>query len=147
MHQFQQGLPIAVIACASLILAACGGSGDGHADTARLNERSCAQAYYASDAAAPGTGADPLFAEQWHLVNDGQSGGTPGEDLNVAGAWQVADGTGVRVAIVDSGIEVVHEDLLPNIVPGGSFNYRQGKHLGSDYPLPCAAGNVHGTAV
>src|SRR5690606_3182348 len=52
-----------------------------------------------------------------------------------------------RVAIVDSGIEVVHEDLLPNIVPGGSFNYRQGKHLGSDYPLPCAAGNVHGTAV
>ena len=24
---------------------------------------------------------DPLFSQQWHLNNTGQSGGTPGEDI------------------------------------------------------------------
>lgn len=149
MSQVLQGLPTAAVACASLILAACGGGGGGDRppDTARLNEANCTQAYFASEAPAPRSGADPLLPSQWHLANNGQSGGTPGEDLHVAGAWQVATGAGVRVAIIDSGIEVVHEDLLPNVVPGGSFNYRPGAHAGSEYPLPCAAGNVHGTAV
>lgn len=149
MRQITQGLPAVAIACVSLLLAACGGSGgdrdDG--DSSRLNEASCSKAYFATTPADPVTGPDPLAPAQWHLKNTGQSNGTPGEDLNVEGAWQVADGAGVRIAVVDSGIEVVHEDLLPNIVPGASFNYRPGKHFGSAYPLPCSAGNVHGTAV
>ena len=148
MPQVPQGLSAALVACASLILAACGSGGGGdRADTQRLNEADCAQAYFLTDPPEPRTGPDPLLDSLWHLVNTGQSGGTPGEDLRITDAWAQADGTGVRVAIVDSGIEVVHEDLLPNVVAGGSFNYRPGEHFGSDYPLPCGAGNVHGTAV
>src|SRR5690606_1902630 len=118
MRQITQGLPAVAIACVSLLLAACGGSGgdrdDG--DSSRLNEASCSKAYFATTPADPVTGPDPLAPAQWHLKNTGQSNGTPGEDLNVEGAWQVADGAGVRIAVVDSGIEVVHEDLLPNII-------------------------------
>src|SRR5690554_4828693 len=149
MNPVAQGLPTAVVACVSLILAACGGGGDGDRTpgSARLNEANCSQAYFLPDPRAPASGTDPFFTSQWHLDNTGQSGGTAGEDLRVAGAWQRVDGAGVRVAVLDSGIEVTHEDLRPNIVAGGSFNYRPGTHYGSDYPLPCAAGNVHGTAV
>jgi kexin len=129
-------------------MAACGGGGGGGGPgTKRLNEAGCTQPYFLTAAPTPESGADPLLASQWHLGNTGQSGGTPGEDLRIAGAWQQASGAGVQVAVVDSGIEVLHEDLRPNIVAGGSFNYRPGAHFGSDYPLPCAAGNVHGTAV
>src|SRR5690606_20390406 len=129
-------------------LAACGGGGsDGPPAAARLNEPSCAQAYFLTDPRPPASGADPLLPAQWHLANTGQSGGTPGEDLHVGNAWQSVDGAGVRVAVIDSGIEVTHEDLQPNIVPVASSNYRAGTHAGSAYPLPCAAGNVHGTAV
>ncbi len=143
-----QGLPTAAVVCASLLLAACGGGGNGGPPgTARLNEASCTQAYYLTDPRPPSSGTDPLLGTQWHLANTGQSGGTPGEDLRITDAWQLADGAGVRVAVLDSGIEVTHDDLLPNIVPGASFNYRPGTHFGSEYPLPCAAGNVHGTAV
>ncbi len=151
MFHAPQGFSSAAIACALLALAACGGGGGGGDDdgdgSARLNETSCTQAYFAREPAAPLSGPDPLASAQWHLDNTGQNNATPGEDLNILGAWQVADGTGVRIAVVDSGIEVVHEDLLPNVVPGGSFNYRPGKHFGSAYPLPCASGDLHGTAV
>lgn len=146
MFQNTQGFPSVALACACLLLAACGGSGGDDGDSTRLNEAGCRQAYFLTTPPEPVAGADPLASEQWHLRNTGQSGGTPGEDLNVEGAWQVVDGTGVRIAVIDSGIEVVHEDLLPNIVPNASFNYRPGKHFGSAYPLPCSDGN-HGTAV
>ncbi len=78
-----------------------------------------------------GTG-DTLFADQWHLDNTGQAGGTATEDINVDSVWaSCAGGTtcrgeGVRIAIVDDGIEIAHEDLLANIVPGKSYNYLTG---------------------
>ena len=55
-------------------------------------------------------GVDPLFTEQWHLVNTGQTafadrGGLPGADLRMS-ATRAADlsGAGVKLAVVDSGI-------------------------------------------
>ena len=94
-------------------------------------------------------GPDPLLYDQWHLQNSGQSGGTLGEDLNVAGAWSLGiDGLGVRVAIVDDAIEVVHPDLAPNFsaANGVFFNYRAGAAAGS-LPLPYYFEDDHGTAV
>ena len=49
---------------------------------------------------------DPLFPQQWHLLNNGQNGSLPGIDVNVVPVWnntQIA-GRGVCIAIVDDGI-------------------------------------------
>jgi proprotein convertase subtilisin/kexin type 2 len=101
------------------------------------------------------TGTDPLLALQWHLRNSGQTGGTAGEDLRAVDAWGSSRGAGVRVAVIDDAIEVVHADLLPNLVDGASRSYRSGNR-GSVWPLPCSSGTdpvtleakeVHGTAV
>lgn len=66
---------------------------------------------------------DPLFSDQWHLDNTGQQGGTVGQDINVDTVWATYEGTGVRIAIVDDGLEIAHEDLAANVVPGASYNY------------------------
>ena len=72
---------------------------------------------------------DPLTFEQWHITNTGQkafskSAGAPGEDMRMTRA--IADqlsGLGVIMAIVDSGLEIAHEDIFANIIPNGSYNY------------------------
>ncbi|GMR21139.1 MAG: hypothetical protein BMS9Abin36_1738 [Gammaproteobacteria bacterium] len=87
-----------------------------------------------------GGSSDPLYTDQWHLNNTGQDGGTAGEDINVDTVWSSFDGTGVRIAVVDDGLEIAHEDLAANVVSGASY----------DYTLPGygdPTGGAHGTAV
>lgn len=77
--------------------------------------------------------ADPLFADQWNLKNTSQVSAASaavvakaGEDINVQPAWTARPnkGAGIRIAIVDDGIEIGHEDLASNIAPNGtSYNY------------------------
>ncbi len=129
-----------------VLLSACSSGSDSPADTGTgLNEASCALQYTET---TPGTqtGSDPLIGDQWHLNNTGQTGGTPGEDAGVFNAWNRTLGSSVRVAVVDDAIEVTHEDLVANVVPGKSFNYRPAR-LGSSFPLPCNTSDSHGTAV
>lgn len=59
---------------------------------------------------------DPLFAQgsQWYLNNTGQTGGMPGVDLNVLPVWRDYTGEGVRVAIIDDGVDYRHPDLDDN---------------------------------
>lgn len=55
---------------------------------------------------------DPLFVNQWHLRNTGQSGGTIGADIRATYAWDITTGSAHTViAIIDSGIEASHPDL------------------------------------
>ena len=87
---------------------------------------------------------DPLFASQWHLLNTGQRGADgvaawPGEDLNITKAWQLATGTGVRIAVVDDGLDIRHEDL--NVVPGRSWDFRR-----NTWGDPSSGESPHGTA-
>ena len=91
----------------------------------------------------PSASADPLEPDAWHLLNVGQEGGTAGEDVDAAPAWAAGyDGTGIRIAVVDEDLEIGHEDLFWNCLPGKSFNYVDGS---SD---PTGAGpQQHGTAV
>ena len=56
---------------------------------------------------------DPKFDEQWGLYNNSY----PTIDLNACDAWQITKGAGVKVAIVDTGIELAHIDLADNISP------------------------------
>ncbi len=73
------------------------------------------------------SGVDPLFVDQWHLVNAGQAGGTSGEDVHIANVWLAGfSGAGVRIAVVDDGLEIAHEDLASNVVFGKSHNYVDG---------------------
>lgn len=93
-------------------------------------------------------GPDPLLELQWHLLDSGQSGGARA-DLNVAPVWNSCEdgscrGEGVRIAVVDDGLEIRHPDLWPNIVPGASHNYSTG---GSDPSPRATSQDSHGTAV
>ncbi len=60
---------------------------------------------------------DTYAAELWHLENVGQNeGGLPGADINVLPAWEITNGAGVLIAIIDGGVEE-HPDL-PTVQPG-----------------------------
>jgi subtilisin-like proprotein convertase family protein len=97
--------------------------------------------------ASPSLAGDPLFLDQWHLQNTGQVGGTPGEDLNVIPVWITGlKGEGIRIAVVDDGMEITHEDLAANVDAGLSYNYCDG----SFNPTLCGSDTTaseHGTAV
>ena len=51
----------------------------------------------------------------WGLHNTGVAGGTVGADINAFDAWDLSTGEGVVVAIIDSGSDVTHPDLAPNL--------------------------------
>ncbi|MCY3622959.1 MAG: S8 family serine peptidase [Gammaproteobacteria bacterium] len=100
---------------------------------------------------------DPLFGEQWHLVNVGQTafsdrGGVAGADLRMAGAIATdLSGAGVKLGVVDTGLETCHPDLAANAAGGGSFNfaYERLAPLGAspDDPFNFAILGDHGTSV
>ncbi len=74
--------------------------------------------YLAAEAAdgQDGTPSDPDFSKQWGLHNTGQNGGTPDADINAPEAWDIATGSpSVKVAVIDTGIDWKHPDLINNI--------------------------------
>lgn len=87
---------------------------------------------------------DPLFAQQWHLRNTGQSSGTAGADANVTGVWDAFQGSGVVIGVIDDGVELLHPDLAPNATPSWHYDWN-----GNDSnPAPSQANeDFHGTAV
>ncbi len=59
---------------------------------------------------------DTRFGDMWALNNTGQSGGTPGADIDAASAWNLTTGSSnVIVAVIDSGVDYNHPDLAPNM--------------------------------
>jgi kexin len=128
-----------------LAIAGCSSDDDRVAPTVSAGS-GCELSYVLTDSPIL-AGPDPLLAGQWHLQNTGQTGGTGGEDLRATIAWQATRGAGVRVAVVDDAVEIVHPDLQPNLVEGASRSYRPGNR-GTVWPLPCSAAvDDHGTAV
>lgn len=99
---------------------------------------------------APAVSAfDPLYSEQWHLDNTGQTAfaanpAVAGNDLNtkLTQAMGIA-GIGVKVAVIDSGVQIDHPDLAGNVVTG-SRNFVEDSLFPSSYPVDT---NGHGTAV
>ncbi|HVE90810.1 MAG TPA: S8 family serine peptidase [Actinomycetota bacterium] len=60
-------------------------------------------------APSAGAAADPLASKQWALGK-----------IQAQQAWSLSRGTGVTIAIVDTGIDLAHEDLRAQVVPGTS---------------------------
>lgn len=59
---------------------------------------------------------DPRYGDQWHLRNVGQTGGTTDADVDADEGWdQQAGDPSVAVAIVDSGTDIDHVDLVANL--------------------------------
>ena len=68
---------------------------------------------------------DPLYGQLWGLKNTGQSGGTPGADIDAELAWDITTGSDqVIVAVIDTGIDYNHPDLAANMWtnPGETAN-------------------------
>ena len=96
---------------------------------------------------------DPRINDQVHLNNTGQSGGTPGIDCNVSSVWGNPYGfpgsilgRNIRIGIVDSGVELNHPDLDPNIDIINDYDFADD----DNNPNPRFNGssaNFHGTAV
>ncbi|MBK9323347.1 MAG: S8 family serine peptidase [Bdellovibrionaceae bacterium] len=57
------------------------------------------------DAPPQGSGVDPLVSNQWGMIN-----------IDVQDAWKVTKGSpDMIVAVIDTGVDYTHEDLLPNL--------------------------------
>jgi subtilisin family serine protease len=63
-----------------------------------------------------GSPNDPMFSDQWALNNDGKNGGKEKADISAILAWAKSKGNGdVVVAVLDSGVDYTHSDLVANI--------------------------------
>lgn len=91
----------------------------------------------APDPAGPlgGTPTDPLYARQWHL--NGNYG------INVLPVWADYTGAGIRVGVLDQGVETIHRDLDDNLLSNLSVVAATGVPGGT----PRLADDNHGTAV
>jgi subtilisin family serine protease len=96
----------------------------------------------------PGADGDPLLPLQWHLHNTGQTAlawhaGIAGNDIGATATYAAGySGRGVKVAVVDSGLELAHEDLAANVV-AGSWNFSRA----TKDPTPTSKDGDHGTSV
>ena len=74
---------------------------------------------------AASTPNDPFFTQQWALSNTGQSvsgtSGTAGDDIGATYAWPHSTGSGVTVAVVDTGVDSGAVDLQGHLVAGYDF--------------------------
>lgn len=65
---------------------------------------------------------DPLFDELYGMHNERQTGGTLDSDMDAVEAWDITTGeTNIIIAVIDTGVELRHEDLLGQCVLGFDF--------------------------
>lgn len=90
----------------------------------------------------------PDYQRQWQWNNDGSNGGVAGMDLRCEAAWDRARGRGVRIAVIDNGMDVNHRALKKAYTRGGYF---LGTETGSGTFTPHRLGQIgfpdgpHGT--
>lgn len=90
---------------------------------------------------------DTLINQQWHLKFNNQTGAVAGTDLNIEPVWAYPTagagrrGRGVRIGIVDDGLQTAHPDLTTNVDTTNDKDWN-----GNDNDPNPGAGDDHGTA-
>jgi len=90
---------------------------------------------------------DALINQQWHLKFNNQSGALAGTDLNIESVWAYPTagagfrGRGVRIGIVDDGVQTGHPDFVGNIDTANDYDWN-----GNDNDPNPGTGDDHGTA-
>ncbi len=102
--------------------------------------------YIWSQASVPN---DPGLPNQWGLINSGQiyregyPAGLAGSDIDASAAWDISTSAGdVIIAVIDSGADYTHPDLIGNIWTDDAGNH--GYDVLNDDPDP-SDDNGHGT--
>lgn len=145
----RRGRPLAA-ALFLLVLAACQ-EGPNNKHSSSPGDPPRAGTASAAGCSGTYTGSDPMEIYQWYLTNGGMSDDkafasgsiTKDQDINFGTTAQT--GCGVKVAIVDEGMELAHEDLAPNVVPGASVDFTTSP-ITNDPTNPSPYGD-HGTSV
>lgn len=146
------------------VLSACGGAGSSETSdvggsfpvlstTTPAPNASCLDGQVAGNTVGD---EDPFYANSWHLKNTGATQvvsafdnfGVAGIDANVERVHQAGKGCtgkGVIIAINDSAMEILHEDLSANVLAAKSWNF----DTNSEDPSPALnqMEGDHGTAV
>lgn len=110
--------------------------------------RNPAVEYAEPDEPASAASADEYFPRQYALHNIGQqftntagtlavAGGTADADVDAVEAWGVTTGSGIKVAVLDSGVASDNADITPKVVARANFtngktgedNYGHGTHV------------------
>ncbi len=95
---------------------------------------------------------DTYYNDLWAMENTGQNGGTVDADIDAKEAWDIQSGSrDVVVAVVDTGIDYTHSDLIANMWDGSAYglNYHgydfTGDSLGNndDDPMPELSHGTH----
>lgn len=91
---------------------------------------------------------DALINQQWHLKFNNQTGAVAGTDLNIESVWAYPTagagfrGRGIRIGIVDDGLQTSHPDFAGNIDTTNDYDWNDSS---PNDPNP-GAGDDHGTA-
>ena len=75
------------------------------------------------------------YSNQWNLDS------SSAYDINVELAWPLTEGEGIKVAVLDEGVELTHPDLVENLLPG--YDVTDGPQVGAEGSHQ--AGDNHGT--
>jgi thermitase len=98
---------------------------------------------------AKATPNDPMYVQEYGLDNIGQTGGAPDADIDAPEGWDLAglsafpNTGGVKVGIVDTGIDKTHPDLAGKAV-GCATSYNTGLLIHNGV---CPDDNGHGSHV
>jgi thermitase len=96
-------------------------------------------AYAERDSAVTPFSSDPYFGSLYGLNNTGQpvngSGGVADADIDAPEAWTRTQGAGATVAVIDTGVETTHADLIGQFTgnPGERGNGRETNGIDDDH--------------